>query len=916
MKIDTFEIPTAKLLIQLYDEEGVKINEEQNKKIVRLSKVPLNESGLTPLRPLSVSLASPKESYWDQFKEMPDTPLKEQIQDVLLLHQLKKSGSVQDKILPFCFSLIKNNPARLHRHSGDIHKILSNSHKRSSVMLNHEMLNEALENNSYLTISELRTTLGKLIYLINHDMDKINHLLENKTQEEQINEIEIQFEYELNKIQKNLIKFKQKHKNGLLQDSKKAMSVRLAVELAKALISDSGFMNMGIIEPLMVHFLTPKRKYTYEKNIAYTLNFLKRSTLLRQKIQLIPSPFLQNSPSNDLIRITLGLRSNCLTTAVDAKKTALAALLSHMRQSPASSCFASYLAIEMLSKKPDKCLNDFCELLHKNKICRIVDGEEKEFSFLMRTGKESTSQKIKLDREGKIYGDNSVACYIWKAPGIKSACKSIGIENPKKTLLSISADLNDIPQTEFSLISISKILKILSLKAKGDFLYNFNCAKLSFESHLHNPLLRIWENVIASMAEGCAHSKITEQLLHAITLSIGKMCGNDLIFKRNFLKRIQLHLVKTIHYAYDTDMKAQKISLDGRSERGAFILYNRSNSMNPSDFEIIQNSEDFKKLILLVLRKSFIGLQEKETVLKELKDYINSDKFIVECLQFYHIENSGLSENELLDEIKTIPHTPWCDKTGNNSHEVLRIYSDRVNYEPWLTLTPKNPRKLFMQLIELGRKLNEKHRQHFLENPQTRSPLIIKSVHACSMMFADKSFMRAIDSKLNPSLWILENMINPCKSISETKITQEEKDKLLFLVSSQIILKDDLNKFRDKIASLPADLTLSTFRNDIILIIKEIHNSNYNIKTISKTIDFFIFNSLLSKKKQSIIKSSIIHFADTNWNVGIHDVHFCFIYNPGSASVEMWEVHENGKGLYPVCQEDWIIKQTWHIYSP
>ena len=837
-------------------------------------------------------LLDPKISYLNQLKEMEEeSSITEQLNDLITVCDLKANGNeaLYNRILFFAFEVT---------------------------------------NKKELTISESRSLTGKLIYLVNQNIDEVNTLLKDKSSQDQRILINEAFEKKLNGITASLLKFVDEHNQGLLHNAEKALSVRIPIELAKALISDSGFINIGIIEPLMKRFLS-QRKMPFEKHIAYVLNSIRLSKLLRQKIHLIQSPFSQTMPANDIIRITLGI-SKTIPSAIDAKKTALTALISHMRQSPANSCFASFLAIEILSKQLICSLDDFCELLQKNHLSRDVDGQLKEFSFLMRTGNESTSKKVLLDKTAKIYDEKNLSCFLWQVPGIKAACKTLGIKKKQDFLTDISLELLD--NQKIAEFSISKILKKIASHAAGDFENNFYCAKLSFESQLHNPLLRIWENAIASMAEATEHGKLTEALIDSVIKSLAKLLGTNLIIKKDLKQNFRKYLAGAAHYAYDTDIKNKQVSNDGRSERGAFILYNKNGSTSRKNWKRIENIQDFRAFITDIISRSFCSFKEKEDLLNLIKDYIKTDKFIIDCLHFYEVQNSYKSDAELIENINDLTHTPWKDKTGNNSNEVLRIYSNTLGLSQSCIFISKNAARLLASLIDMAKKFPEKIKKNLKENPGLLSPLIIKGHHAFSMMFGHESFKGALNadrptSSKNTTInsdktileWINENLIVPGKKISDSKVTLEMRKKLYFFITNATISKDDkraLVTFYEKYQTLPNEMSISSLRNSVIDILKEILDEKfYSIKRSIIEIDDCIFKHIIPKDSKEKLVTSIIHFADTNWGSGIHNIHFCFIFNPASAAIEIWEVYEDGTELQPICQNDWL-KKSWEVYIP
>jgi hypothetical protein len=868
--------------------EGIKrpLKKSHTTKISSVSKESLKPHLLQISRPLP-PLQIPKTmhsigSLWSLLQNMHETYSKEQLHDLLLLCDLKKDSApfrTSQSLISFAF-YIAQEPS--------------------------------------ISISKSRNITAKLSYLVNQDLNKITTNLETLDEFEKTAYIESAFDTELRIIAARINKFILKHEKAMVQPKDKAKSVRIPIEIAKALVNDTGYINIGIIDSLIKALLSKTKKMPFEQNIIVTLNNITRSSRLRQKLHLITAPFCQTLPINDLIRITLGLDSKAITTPVDAKKTALAALISHMRQSPAGSCFATFLAIELLSKQLSSCLDDFCELLHNNNISRVVHDQPQEFSFLMRTGKASTSKLITLDKNGKIYSDNGKSCYTWKIPGLLAACKTLGLKDPKKTFKTVSLELYLKTNHDRNNITISKLLKMIVQAESLNSDYAFQCAKLSYESQIHNPLLRIWENVIASMAEATEDGKITDAMIHCINLSL-KRNLTHFYEKKDLLKQIKLNIKNSAHFAYDADIKSKVVANDGRSARGAFVLYNRCGSSERNAWKQIVSADEFCLYVIGIVKNSFTQLKIKEKFSPEIKEYILNGHFLTDCLRAYHVDNRERTDDTLIKKINVLSHTPWKDKAGNSSDEVLRIYFENMGLLSSAMLSPKNAATLFVNVIEFARKMPEKLKNNLHNNPAIKTPLIIKGVHACSMMFGHETFASAINSSAPSTEWITEKLITPGKMISNSKISDVSREKIVRFVTSYTIPAletEGLEKFTLKTNGISANLTIREYRNATMAIIKEISTENYHpLKKIAEGLDYFIFKYVISDDEQHKLLESSVHFADTNWDAGLHDIHFCFMFNPGSGELEMWEIYEDNTGAYPLSQDDWIAKQPWMVYN-
>jgi len=79
---------------------------------------------------------------------------------------------------------------------------------------------------------------------------------------------------------------------------------------------------------------------------------------------------------------------------------------------------------------------------------------------------------------------------------------------------------------------------------------------------------------------------------------------------------------------------------------------------------------------------------------------------------------------------------------------------------------------------------------------------------------------------------------------------------------------------------------------------------------VSMALDSILIMALpndLSKK----LAENTIRFAQTNWNDKDENIYFCVYFNPRTKEVDFARINEDGSGLDPMDEYEWINKQTW-----
>lgn len=826
---------------------------------------------------------------WSEVKKLPSNALIDQMIHIYLLcEKLQSKPQDTTQLLEFCLEIVKREG---------------------------------------LIISTSQLLPAKILLLLDRDPASTFALIIREDLQKTINAIETSCQTHLDSILHRLRENEKKHLMTGLQNSQRAYAEHLPVELAKMMITSIGRINVGIIPLLIKKFLPIDRtKLPYESNIAYVLSELAESSSLRSRIEQIKKPSNSTSPSNYLIRISLDIPSGSPVTRIDTQRTALAALLSHLRQGDAGSCFATHICIHMLSCNLEECLEDFDELLHRSRLTREINGHRVEFPFLMRISRDSDEREITIDKRGRISNPSSIPYPAWEFPGILSALKAMGITKIKSSLTRVLPLLFPRSRNETDSIKIS-IRQFFSLLIKSHkHLHEQNSALLdhailAFEAETHNPLLHMWENSIAGMAEADRSGVLKHSLVNSIFKSIKGILGIisfPIEIENEFLKNVCTNVIQYSQWQYDPYYHDAIVQHE-HYNNGAFVLYDRR-GLNPLHWRRIENARDFQNFVERIIKESASILVPqcikclKEGVM-ELCLQVHENTFLESVLHSY--SNKNQNDVQLIEHIHRLKHTPWLDNSGNVPKAVMQVYFGKQNYELQSPkeISPKTATELLEWIINIGKTSRESLKYNLERNPRQRLPISIHGLHAFSLLLGNSKLSLAWNTNSSVPDWIEKNIIGPGKAIANAQITTETRDKLVKYINSNFINPANQAKFTQLSSSL-GRLTVSQFRAALIEIIR-IHSiiTPTKLIQISRYIDTFLFQEGLPTNDRRALYKSIIPFVDSNWQHCLHDIFFCFVFNPGSGQLEVWEILEDGTGLTALSQAKWVTNKKWE-YIP
>jgi hypothetical protein len=771
--------------------------------------------------------------------------------------------------------------------------------------------------------------LGKLIYLLDSDPHRLNrHAREQE--KELLAWIEKRFSQCIEEVKTGLHCYQKKHLTAGIQDGDLAYQNQLPIEIANFTLSSTGFFNIGLVEE-MIEAFTDKANSThsYPSHLVHSLNQLAANPSLREKLSRILKPSSEEAPANVVIRTTLDLSPTHRITDLEAKKTALTALLTFLRQGSDGSCFATPLVISLLNHRLDKCLDDFAQLLKCSKLTRQVGQESYDFPFILRIGDQSLLKSIRVTRTGKFVLPNGKLIRLSKVPGVIAVMKALGLEKVKVRMLFQHCKKDEL----FVEISIKQMLQALVRQARD---LPFNKSKSLADLYLHgcfafaaqecNPLTEMWENAIAGMAEADGQSMVRSAIIASLTKVLGnainKKFENDLEFGTLLSKHLITLFNQKIHLQWDPHITYSDLSADQYSTEGAFVLYDKGSYSKPSRWLRVDNPKSFQAFVLRVLDEAKKGVKRSDVKVnwaanrdgfQKFELYIESLQFLKDAINDYYPLNA---ENEHpLKNFQELAYAPWVTKSGNSLNKVIQIYLENPGLKPFNQLVPKNAEELLSQLISLARSLPKDLKQKLISQPNYCLPVRIPYLHAFSIIPGHPTFRSSWTEEIPPADWINAKLIAPGQAISESILPSVSRQQIISSIGNTFIHIQNISEFNKAVQDLPEMISITKFRQALLEIIIKLESDETLLPhLIASFLDGSIYQSLPENLKDQLTQSAI-HIADSNWARGKHGINFCLVVNPGTGKIEMWVANDEQSHLFPLDQTTWFNHGGWEFFN-
>jgi hypothetical protein len=794
-------------------------------------------------------------------------------------------------------------------------------HKQLSTEMSKELIDFALKIGHLEVPLELKDdsfelenmqVLGQMIYLVNVDPNMAYMCIIQVDYHQAKVQIEKKFEFEMQKTRLHLQSILQAHRETHIQSASIAWHTQLPKEIAKLLLLQTGTLNIGIIDALIKSFIiSPATPLNYEINLMFALKFLQRSAPLRAEINKIQAPIAL--PSNDIIRATLGLFPEDKITDFETKLTILSALFSHLRQAQDGSCFATSVAIEMLSSHLGFCFKDFQQILYESKLTRSVHHIRKDIPFIRRIQDEDLNKKIEINSHGYLQLSKRYAGgALWEAPGIKAACMAIGIRDTRQAVMDALKDSNLI-DGNFKQLSINEILqKICTQKNPALAGQLFDQACFAFSSQTTHPLLKIWENAIATMSElqesSMIKKNILQSTLYALQLKLTQLKTPPSIPIQKFFLQLQKDLYESISLRYDPTAKWDKES----KTYGGFILYQNDQCVDSQDVFINFIQSQLQSADQILEKREPENSNIYKNLSQTLLTYVKSGDFLHYTLLKYHPSNYSLN-----GEVVNQRFTPWKTATGNDSKRVLEVYLESENPLHNEHFSNESAEKRLIQMIQFGQKMDKKEKIAYAHNPYKMGQLRLLGHHTGSLMLGHPTLARAWQQEEQASIWLEKMILQPGKAIADQPIDAITRQNFLKKMEKEIlplfISQKNIRKYIKAFKSIADPISIKAYRSALLEIFQQLDYSNTRLSDkISLRVDAALCQSLEPILKKNW-ESLVIHFADTNWQRDSQDLHFCFVVNPGTGFLEMWMHSDDGLYVRALNQKNWLLNQEWEI---
>lgn len=892
--------------------------------------VPLFEQGYTRLASF---LEGHQGEPWDHIRRIKNPNLMEQLMDFFELCQFKSTTCDGEAIKNLLrFSLLIGAQAGTRAQKEDPYDATPTPESEKALAI-----------------------LGQLMFLTNKNLNQASGMVSDKDLPGSCEKLGRVFDEQVvQNIQVTIEKTKSMHDKTGLQPSDRAAKTRLPMVIAEHIVNDDGSINIGLIQPLVNAFTEGDEAHRNHKiNLIYGLSTLARCPRLRNKLAKVCAPSQEDAPGAKLVRQTLLLPPGHKVSDVDAKKAAISAIASHLRQGPVGSCFATYLGIQLLLSRLGRCLDDFSCLIADGKLTRSVDGKKESFPYLMKTSQRATGEKITFDCKGRLTGKGYFP--LFNAPGIQAALMTAGVRSSaveEVVTATCSKYFKNPTTTSSETVSVRHFLEKLAeeihgrmpapkpklKRLKNDMIF-------AFGSQVNHPILRVWENAIAGMSEcridGIMKSTVIGTTLLISNYIVGQMLGGRQDLQQLTVLGIGSILLDRMRLQYDPCLEATEVARDGHSTSGAFVLYDTRGKAELADWKRVDTPEKWQRFVNSVISESVttirpliktrgnpVDAKPYRTAAEKMAAFSRLDDFSKICVQLM----PGKKIKDPLANYEKLKFTPWVCKIGNNSHETMRVYLERNDIPDPEVFQPMHAEHLLTTLIDMGKENLEEVQKMFNRNPYHLVPVMTPGCHAFNLTLGEQSMRKAWENKEYTSKWVEDNVKAPGRKVAQTVVSDDCIKDIRKFVVEKVISKDKKKpklyeekcaKFNALMDKMPKNLWYSDFRNRVLTYIQQAEGPyQRDPQLLARKVDTQLFRSLPNEFKEPLL-NSMIRFADPNWRGGAkvdgktieEDCWFTFLYNPFANELQVVLTLDSDHEIFVMDQRDWIEDQPWAFYN-
>jgi len=518
---------------------------------------------------------------------------------------------------------------------------------------------------------QVKRTLGNLIFIAERDIVRAAGCLPDDGESDVEDRI-LEASHDIMQEAVGSIRLHEReHERTALQDIDQAVFSRMTVEIAKLLMLDSGGFNFGIIDDVAENLVPEHLEETEAAmNMMIVLAKMSQDSRLWVMLSRGEKPESEDLPSNELIRAILGLRPSDEITDKHVQVVMLSAVMDHIRQAKAGTCFATSWMIQIMFDHLDLALMDFADVIRQGSMKRVLFSESREFPFFAHMPRGSLDTLVTVDQHGKMlavreYEVNADqestkqqphhSAYLSEAPGMIAACRALGMDDVQEV---ITEALQNMGKTQFYVREFLTEIAKVSYQRRNAIRYDLRDldkrpldhlerkAQYAFNAQAENPMHRAWEQIMTSLVDYFNSQYMWPHwTFDALELAFeGTWKREDPAFKRDFKKLMDnlfLPMITRMRYRYNPDMDDEQTIFEDASAAGTRDFgnygYELCDAGLPDDF---QYSKDLRREIKS--HTHFISLQRFEEY-QSPHDWkpVNSPELFQEFLENLIRETTG-----------------------------------------------------------------------------------------------------------------------------------------------------------------------------------------------------------------------------------------------------------------------------------
>ncbi|MEX2304993.1 MAG: hypothetical protein WD595_02255, partial [Waddliaceae bacterium] len=686
--------------------------------------------------------------------------------------------------------------------------------------------------------------LGHLLLVAQEEPNKAIQIVLKNSFPQAIKKFAAKSRTYISRVKKSLIAHDMRHKNVSIQNADQALFHKMTVEISKFLVLETGGINFGVIED--IEQLVPERfaDTVAMDHLYLVVAELQNNMSLLNQIEDISPPESKNIVSDSAIRAALLLSYDEVITKRHAQIFVLSALLGHLRQGRAGTCFATACLIKSQLAYSSIFVEDLIQLTEQGYIERVVGNELRKFPYLERVTNEYLDTIITLGRKGQILktqcynlsSDKShrwpkpqSGHYLYDSPGIISACTALKLENIKDAVLkaqswlpktfSVNCLLKQLAKYAYFSQQNSRILRSEKNRSEEELLTK---AQFAFGTQTTHPLHRAYEQAAASMvlifgSQYAISLCMIELMRDILDQSINKFPESEREIYNEILDESFLPMLTRMRYQYNPHIEDAKVIFDdnnyGTNDHHNFgyelydsglpkdFIYSThllrmldadekdvkvqpfSDYSPPHEWESIGTTEKFQRFLQDVILKTadYLGGGSKYTSRAEnLCREFANPEFAKKMISTL---SHDLGESQLLKiNAHNIRSKPWVFKWGGDFNSVLKTYFGFNSSPSKLKNFNGTPKEVLAKCINFVKNQPDHLKASFCD---PRNPVIVTSpVHAFLLRGFEDSFKSAWSSDLSTNEYIQKNVERPGKAIANRRLNKVERDAVIEFVAN------------------------------------------------------------------------------------------------------------------------------------